>query len=305
MIATDIGTAKIAVIILTLNQRDKTVTCLQSFRSVKSPAFQIFLWDNGSTDGTTEYVQEHFPEVLVHLHPTNLGVASGRNAAAQLAIDKLNPTHLLSIDNDTVVTPDFLDNLLAPFEYDTNLALTSPKIRLLQDDQRLDSAGGAKVQFWLSGTRKIGYGEIDQGQYDTPSRVIATGCCMLILTSVFQEIGGFDSSFDPYGPEDLDFSLRILKEGLEILYVPDSLIFHDPTQTFGGGRYTERYARNKSRHWIRFWGRHASPVEKFGFIFFGVYFVAVRALIREGRRNNLGAVMALFRGMLDWRKPTN
>jgi GT2 family glycosyltransferase len=97
--------AKVVVIILTYNQRDRTLQCLSSLLATKNPSFNIFLWDNGSQDGTVEAVKKTHSEVMVHYHPVNLGVASGRNGAAQLAIKRLNPSHLLFLDNDMNVEP--------------------------------------------------------------------------------------------------------------------------------------------------------------------------------------------------------
>jgi GT2 family glycosyltransferase len=71
---------------LTVNQREKTMRALASFRNITNPPFKLLLWDNGSQDGTIDAVREAFPEVLAHYHSTNLGVASRRNAAAALAI---------------------------------------------------------------------------------------------------------------------------------------------------------------------------------------------------------------------------
>ena len=82
MVPEETNSAKIAVIILTVNQRENTIQCLSSFKSVESPPHHILLWDNGSTDGTAETVREAFPEVLVHSHPMNIGAAAGRNEAA-------------------------------------------------------------------------------------------------------------------------------------------------------------------------------------------------------------------------------
>src|SRR4030065_2289115 len=94
--------AEIAVVMLTMNQKDKTLRCLESFREVKEPLYRILVWDNGSTDGTEEAVREAHPEGLFYRAPLNLGVAGGRNAGAEQAIRDINPAYLLFIDNDIV-----------------------------------------------------------------------------------------------------------------------------------------------------------------------------------------------------------
>ncbi len=274
------------------------MACLSSFRSIKHPPFNIVLWDNGSMDGTCDAVREKFPEVLAYHNSTNLGAAAGRNAAVKLALEKATPSYLLFIDNDTKVTPTFLGALLAPFQSDKELGQTTPKIRLLGDEQRLDEAGGSRIDFWLGRVKVTGYREIDRGQYNRPVRCI-TGGCTLVRVDAFREVGGFDPIFDPYGYEDMDLSLRIRQAGYYALYIPDSLIFHQRSQTFEGGKYTEKYAAQKVRNWFVFMQRHASLLEKIGFVFVGGPYMLARAVLREGRRGNLQALRGLMRGVLD------
>jgi GT2 family glycosyltransferase len=114
----------------------------------------------------------------------------------------------------------------------------------------------------------VGYGEIDRGQYDTVTECISCGGAMMVRTDVFQELGGFDSLFDPFGPEDMDFSLRLQNAGYQALYVPQAMAYHAVSHTFGKG-YSEDYARLKSRHWFKFMRRHASPWQQLAFFLFG------------------------------------
>jgi GT2 family glycosyltransferase len=288
---------------LTMNQRDKTLRALRSFREITSPAFQMLLWDNGSTDGTADAVRGEFPEVIIHYHPTNLGVASGRNAAAALALERFKPTHLLFIDNDMVVTPDFISTLLRPFAHDSRLAQTQAKLRLLNDPTRLNDGGGCKIHFWLGMTRPVGFGEIDEGQYDKPTKCISCGGAMMVRTDIFQQLGGFDEKFSPFGPEDLDFSLRAYKQGYYALYVPEAVAYHEVSHSFEGGEYTELYARNKARLWLLFMRRHASFVEQLGFFLIGAPCRVLYAMIREGRKGNWTALRGVLRGIVDFWKP--
>jgi GT2 family glycosyltransferase len=291
--------AKIVVIMLTMNQHEKTLRALASFREIPSPPFQLLLWDNGSQDGTAEAVGVAFPEVLVHHHPANLGVASGRNAAAALAIEKFRPTHLLFIDNDMIVDPNFINALLAPFESDPQLAQTQAKLRFMNDPTRLNDGGGCRIQFWLGRTSPVGFGEVDRGQYDKPARCISCGGAMMVRTDVFQELCGFDEKFSPFGPEDLDFSLRCYALGYHALYVPQALAYHEVSHSFEGGQYTELYARNKSRHWLLFMRRHASLAEQIAFYLVGAPLRIIQMIIREGCQGNWAALRGSARGLFD------
>jgi GT2 family glycosyltransferase len=288
----------IAVIILTIDQRERTLECLASLMMLEEPVFHVIVWDNGSQDGTVAAIQDAFPNVLVHHHPYNLGVASGRNAGAELAIETWQPSHLLFLDNDMLVEPGFVRALLRPFSQDDRVGQTQAKLRFMDDRQRLNDGGGAQINFILWRITPVGYGEIDRGQHDTIEECIACGGAMMVRTDVFEELGGFDAMFDPFGPEDLDFSLRLQGAGYRALYIPQAVAYHSVSHTFGAG-YSEDYARHKSRHWFTLMRRHASPLQQLGFLLLGAPYLAVRVMLREGRRGNLGAVRGLFQGILD------
>ncbi len=291
---------QVAVILLTYNQRDKTLRCLESFQAISYPHVHILLWDNGSADDTVAAVRAAFPEVMTHFSTENLGVAGGRNAAVALVLERLAPDYLLFLDNDMTVEPGFLEPLLAPFTVHPTVAQTTGKIRDYDQRDRLYGAGGCRVRFWIGDTMHVGHGEVDHGQYDQPGQCIASGGCMLVRTEVFRELGGFDPIFSPYGPEDLDFGLRARRAGYTGWYSPQAVVFHDtkPSYTGIGGGYSEKYAANKMRHWLTFLRRHASPAQKLAFFLVGSPILAVRLLIRETRRGNLAPAMrGLWKGL--------
>jgi GT2 family glycosyltransferase len=246
-------------------------------------------------------VRERFPLVHVHQHDTNLGVASGRNAAAAYAIDRFAPTHLLFVDNDLVFTPGFIEALLKPFTADERVGQAQAKLRSLREPDRINDGGGCSISFWRGRTRPVGFNEVDRGQFDVPRPCISCGGAMMVRTDVFRALGGFDTAFDPFGPEDLDFSLRLQKQGYRALYVPQAMAYHEVSHTFGGGQYTAHYARVKAQHWLRFLGRHGSPLEKVGFALLGAPLIVLRMAIREGRKGNpgalLGSAVGVFKGL--------
>jgi GT2 family glycosyltransferase len=289
---------RISVIVLTYNQREVTLRCLASLAEVGEPSFQVLVWDNGSSDGTAPAVRARYPEVLVHEHPGNLGVGSGRNAAANLARRQFAPTHLLFLDNDIIVAPGFVRQLLVPFREDPMLGQTQAKLRFLNDPARLNDGGGCRIEWWWGRTVPVGFGEIDRGQRDRRAPCVACGGAMMTRADLFERLGGFDPLFDPFGPEDLDFSLRLQRAGYRALYVPTAVGYHEVSHTFGSG-YTEEYARTKSRHWLRLMRRHASASDWAGFLLLGAPRALVRMALREARRGNLRALLGTLRGVLD------
>ncbi len=287
-----------AAVVLTWNQRDKTLRFLDSLGAARGGTdLAVLVFDQGSEDGTPEAIQSHFPGIDVHWNPRNLGVASGRNAGAALAIERYEPEILVFLDNDLVLQPGFFDALLAPFDADPRLGQTQAKLRFLHDPERLNDGGGCRVRWWRGETLPVGFGELDRGQRDVPAPCISCGGAMAVRAALFRELGGFDPIFDPVGPEDLDFSLRLQASGRGALYVPQAVALHEVSHSFGGGAYSEEYARHKVRNWLVFMMRHARAHQKLAFFAVGAPWFAVRAALRELRRGNLGALRGWLRGL--------
>jgi GT2 family glycosyltransferase len=293
------SSSRIAVVILTYDQREMTLACLESLRGVTAPPHRVVLWDNASSDGTVEAVADRFPEVIVHWSPENLGVAGGRNAAAALAMERLSPEYLMFLDNDMEVTPGFLEALVTPMDEDPRIGQTQAKLRFMEDRERLNDGGGCRITWWRGETRPVGYRELDRGQRDVLRPCVACGGAMMVRSGVFRSLGGFDLAFNPFGPEDLDFSLRLQDAGYQALYVPQAVLYHAVSHSFDGGAYSRGYARLKARHWVTFMRRHAPWHQRMAFYLLGVPFLATRMVIREGRRGNLGALLGTLSAGVD------
>lgn len=291
------NSTRIVVIILTYNQRQKTLQCLFSLLSGADIAFQVLLWDNSSRDDTLVAVKEAFPSVLTHYSESNLGVAGGRNASAKMAIQELGATHLLFLDNDIEVEAGFVKALYEPFASDTWLGQTQAKLRFLHDRSLINDGGGARISFVFWSVKPVGFGEPDQGQYDVQRPCISCGGAMMVRSDIFQQLNGFDALFGPFGPEDLDFSLRLQKAGYKAIYIPEAVGYHQVSHTFGQG-YSEDYARHKSRHWLLFMRRHAKLWQKIAFYLFGAPILAIKVFSREARRGNLRAIRGLVEGLV-------
>ena len=288
----------VAIVMLTYNQRETTLRALASIEPSRLAKVEVLLWDNGSADGTMDAVREYFPSVHAHHSTENLGVAGGRNAAAAMAIERFFPDYLCFLDNDLVLTTGYVDALVDVLERDPAVGQVQSKLRYLDRPELLNDGGGCEITFWLGRTRPVGVGEVDRGQYDRLRDCVSCGGAMMVRTSIFQQLGGFDLTFNPFGPEDIDFSLRLQRAGHRAVFVPGAMAFHAESHSFAPGGYTGGYARTKAQHWIRFLRRHGSPAQKAGFYLVGVPLIALRLLIREGRRGNLSALSGSARGFL-------
>lgn len=291
----------ILILILTYKQRDKTLACLSDLLGHEDVPFKVLVWDNGSQDDTIAAISNSFPQVRTHYSETNLGVAGGRNVSAQMAIHEFGATHLLFLDNDILVEPGFVGALYKPFEADPQIGQTQAKLRFMHDRSLINDGGGARISFVFWRVKPVGFGEQDKGQYDTPTPCISCGGAMMVRADIFQQLHGFDPLFGPFGPEDLDFSLRLQKSGYKAMYIPQVVGYHQVSHTFGEG-YSEEYARHKSRHWLLFMHRHANIWQKMAFYLFGAPVLAIQVFIREARRGNLRAIRGLVQGLFQQRK---
>ena len=245
-------------------------------------------------------VLDRFADVIYHHHPTNQGVASGRNAAALLAERQLAPTHLMFLDNDMVVTEGFLESLCQPFAEEPGLAQAMAKIRFMGQPERLHSAGGQVINFVLGTKRGIGYGELDQGQYDERQSCLPSGGATLVSRDVFFELDGFDAVFDPFGAEDTDFSLRVRAAGYRADYVPEAVLYHDYRTKMGEGSDARSYMAARVRQWMILMRRHATAGEKIAFFSGGAVIGFMKVAFQSLARGKAGAILGIPGGVRDF-----
>ena len=249
------------IIVLNWNGMEDTLSCLHSLKNVDYANFAVLVVDNASTDGSVERVKELYPEMTVLVNSANLRFAGGNNAGIEYALSRRDgegrpeADYILLLNNDTEVSPDFLVNLVQVAESEQRIGIAGPKIYYHSDPRRIWYAGG-KVEFWKGWISHIGIREVDNGQYDIVRRTgYVTGCCMLIKREVLEKVGKLDETYFIYG-EDADLSLRASKAGFDLVYVPNSVIWHKVSASSGGNlSWFKNWNKLKSQ--IRLMARYA------------------------------------------------
>lgn len=289
----------VAVVILTCNQKKLTLDCLDSLFRCHYEHKQIILVDNGSEDGVQDEVSQKFPHVTVLRNEKNLGAAGGRNTGIEYALQQLDFTYIMFMDNDIVVMPDFLSKLVDGLESceDPSVEIASPLLYQMGTGKIIDSAGGPNLNFYTGSTQTRGHGEIDEGQYRHerfPNCVPTTA--VLMHRKALERAGQFDISFDPYGYEDLDMVLRANPGMAPFLFVPDAVVYHLGSKT-GFSGYTADYARMKGQNMRRFFKRHTSS---FQWLCLNLLlpFLSMKTIVRELRRGNAKSLFGLAKGYL-------
>ena len=183
----------------------------------------VYLVDNGSSDGSVDYVRRSFPSVRLLLNHENLGFAEGYNRA----ISKIRSEYVILLNNDTeVLNPKWIRHLVDKASSDPRIVAIACKMVSLNDFSRLDSVGGMGIPFWR-GFVDIGRDEQDQGQYDQENFEPFAFCggAALIKRSVFLTSGGFDGRFFLY-MEDVDLSWRLRLFGYRVGFASQAQVAH-------------------------------------------------------------------------------
>lgn len=234
----------VAVVILNWNQEALTADCLASLRKVEHSCLKVILVDNGSLPESVDRLEHNFPEVTFVRLSENRGFAGGNNVGIERAL-KDGVSHILLLNNDTLVQPTFLQPLLDGLD-NPGVGVVGPRIYHHPDVQRIWFAGG--MIDWKTGRQwHLGAGELDHGQRSVPRDVdYVTACCLLAPARVFQEVGGLDERYFIYF-EETDWNLRARARGYRCRYVPDSRIYHKVSQAMKTGSPTADYyyARNR------------------------------------------------------------
>lgn len=228
-------TPLVSVIILTYKNGAKNIErCLSSLVKVKYPKLEMIIVDNGSTDDTLSRISNfkyprprsakrggQISNIKLIKNKKNLGFCEGNNRAVKIAKGK----YVLLLNNDTKVTPDFLNVLVRDLEEDESIGVVQPKIRQLIETEKLDAC--ASFLTWTGFPYHYGYSQKQSmKKYNRKMYMYsAKGACFLTRKSLIDRIGLFDKDYFAYF-EETDFCHRVWMSGSKVLYEPTSEIFH-------------------------------------------------------------------------------
>jgi len=215
---------RVAIIILNWNGLTDTLECLESLAHLDYPNYEVVVVDNGSTDGSVEAIQKHFPDVALIENDQNLGYAEGNNRGVEYAL-QAGIDYVFVLNNDTVLCQDILNRLVVVAEAHPRVGAVGPKIYYNAQPRRIWFAGG--VIDWQRGvTVNLGAGEDDVGQFEQVRSVdFLAGCALLIKREAWKDVGSFDSRFFMYW-EEVDWCTRAQRAGYGLLFVPQAKMWH-------------------------------------------------------------------------------
>lgn len=232
----------VSVVILNYNGRKNlgeylVYHCLSSVLKSDYPDFEVIFVDNGSTDGSVEFVKERIkenPKLKIVRNKENYGFALGNN----LGIKHTNGKYVLFLNNDIEVESQWIKKLVKVMEADPTIGMAQSKI-LSIDKLHIRSAGNLldPMQF----TYLIGYNQEDRGQFsDVCEITFASGAAFIIRRALIDKIGLFDPEYFFYH-DDCDLGWRARLAGFKIVMVPSSVVYH-----IGRGTSTHTFIKNQT-----------------------------------------------------------
>ncbi len=233
----DAAPPKVATITVNWNGLADTLACLESLRAQDYPNNHVIVVDNGSTDGSADALRKQCDTISLIETGSNLGFTGGNNAGIQSAL-RQDFDYIYLLNNDTIVEPDSLRELVRAAEAQPEYGILSP---VMHYHDRRD-------EIWFGGaTLNLRRGRADHDPARNPARTDppyevpwTTGCAMLVRTDLMRRLGGFDDRFFLIW-EDVDISLRAVAAGSKIGIVPSAHIYHKVSRSFASMSSTMRY----------------------------------------------------------------
>jgi GT2 family glycosyltransferase len=275
---------RVAIIVLNWNGVRDTLKCLDSLKQITYPNYEVLVIDNASQEQEAAILEEKYKGFIkIIRNSTNRGFAGGNNQGIQWLKQNSKPAYFLLLNNDTLVHPDFLTELVRLAESDSSIGIVGPKTYVTGLSQVIQTVY-FKVDMQKGRVFHAGYLEKDTGQYEQNMVVdFVQGSCFLIKHQVIDKIGLLDEAFFSYW-EDTDYCFRARENGFKVYYAAKAVIWHKNKNTLLEPWYKTLFSNRKAisatdarliaRNKFRFMQKHATRSQYCTFIcyYFGYWF---------------------------------
>ena len=235
-------TPKVSIIIVNWNGKHFLEACLRSIvGNTKYPNYETVVVDNGSTDGSTEFLEENYPSIKLIRNSTNLGFARPNNQA----IEATEGDYVFLLNNDTEVIDGWLSECVRLAESDPAIGVVGAKVFYM--DMKPQYIGDRRIPHHGLVSKFLIKCEKKRDRIKETYQI--QGAAFLVRREVFTKVGLFDEGFYLYGEEG-DFCCRARTAGYKIMYNPESRVKHHKSGTSGGDPYYGYFHRMRSR--VRF-----------------------------------------------------
>lgn len=220
---------KVTGCIVTYNNMKTIGKAVDSLLQYTACDFHLYAVDNGSTDGTVAFLKENYPQITVIETGKNLGFGAGHN----FIMDSLDSDYHAIINPDIIIRDDVISEMAAYLDEHPEAGMLSPEIRFPSGNPQILGKRNPRP-YYLVASRLRGkepgrilrkYAMLDCDLSQIQEIENATGCFMFIRTSLFKELGGFDSRYFMYF-EDCDLTRKV-NQVSKVLYYPKATVYHE------------------------------------------------------------------------------
>ena len=290
--------ATVSIIVVNWNGRHHLALCLPSLLALTYPTFEIIVVDNGSTDGSTVFLQERFPSVRLISLTKNVGFARGNN----IGIRASEADYIATLNNDTKVEPNWLTALVETAESNPTVGMCAAKLLFWDRPDVINSAGICLDRAGIAWDR-LG-GQPNKAPQPDPLPVFgASAGAALYRRTMLSQIGLFDEDFFAY-LEDVDLAWRARLAGWGCLYVDTAVVHHRHSATaIEGSPFKNRLlGRNKIWTVLKNYPWQMLLLYLPVFLLYDLGSVAIALLTRRDLTPLHGRLQALTKLSLIWQK---
>lgn len=282
-----------SIITVNFNQPKVTIDFLKSVKANTSEKnVEVILVDNGSREDHEEAYKAVYPELVYIRSAVNLGFAGGNNLGIKIA----KGDYLLLLNNDTEITENLIETMIAEFKEHPEIGILSPLILYFDQPELIQYAGFTPMNYLTCRNRGIGSMEINKGQYDLDSR--ETGYChgaaMMCRKADLETVGLMAEHFFLYY-EELDWCEHFKKTGKKVWFTGKTKIYHKESISVGKESSIKTYFMTRNR--MLFIRRNTGMLNTLLFSIYYLLFACTKQIVVYLLKGRADLIPWVFKGI--------
>lgn len=242
------------IILVNYNGFNDTIECVSSINKINYDNYKIIIVDNNSTDESKKILLNKFDNcsnIIMIFQDNNIGFAGGNNIGINFAL-KNHADYVLLLNNDTIVTENFLTHMVTVAEKNQEIGCIGGKIYYYDSmkGQKIIWYAGGKINKFTGKTKHIGVDKIDNGTYSSVIETdYITGCLMLIKSEVIRSVGLMNEEYFLYY-EETDWCARMKKKGYKLLVDQNAIIYHKVSRSMKTIKNSIKYYYDRNSYYF-------------------------------------------------------